>query len=180
VSDLVLVSRAAAFAARCHTADRKKGGEDAPYVNHLAEVAALLAEATGGGDAALVAAGWLHDAVEDEHATEAELRREFGEDVAALVAAATDPPGLDKAERRRRQVAETPGKSPRAKALKLADKISNTRTRIRSVDRDEGRADLAEYLAFAEAVAAGCRDADTPLLAWWEETAAEAKKVLTS
>ena len=43
--DLALVTRAADFAARAHTAQHRKGLAKEPYVNHLTEVAALLAEA---------------------------------------------------------------------------------------------------------------------------------------
>ena len=45
---IVLVTRAADFAARMHVGQRRKGAAREPYVNHLAEVAALLAEATVG------------------------------------------------------------------------------------------------------------------------------------
>ena len=65
MTDLVLVSKAADFAPRRHAAQRRKGTAAEPYVNHLAEVVALLADASGGADPVLVAARWLHDAVED-------------------------------------------------------------------------------------------------------------------
>ena len=42
-----------------------RGGAREPYFNHLAEVAALLSEATEGEDVALVAACFLHDTIED-------------------------------------------------------------------------------------------------------------------
>ena len=41
---LVLLSRAADFAARRHVSQRRKGDAEEPYINHLTEVAALLAE----------------------------------------------------------------------------------------------------------------------------------------
>ena len=65
MNGLVLVSRAADFAAQRHAGIRRKGRAKEPYINHLAEVAALLADATEGADAPLIAAGWLHDTVED-------------------------------------------------------------------------------------------------------------------
>jgi len=57
---LRLVSEAADLAARRHSGMARKGRGDEPYVNHLAEVANLLALVTDGADAELVAAGWLH------------------------------------------------------------------------------------------------------------------------
>ena len=74
---LRLVSEAAELAARCHNGMARKGRGNEPYINHLAEVANLLAVATGGADAELVAAGWLHDAVEDGAPRARSLRDDF-------------------------------------------------------------------------------------------------------
>ena len=57
VDGVLLTATAAEFAAKRHVNQRRKGAQAEPYVNHLAEVAALLAGATKGKDAALVAAG---------------------------------------------------------------------------------------------------------------------------
>ena len=54
---VVGVARALDFAARRHAGQRRKGLMAEPYVNHLTEVALLLAEATDGADPALVMAG---------------------------------------------------------------------------------------------------------------------------
>ncbi len=64
------------------TAWRARGRGNEPYINHLAEVANLLAAATDGADAELVAAGWLHDTVEDTDTTREELAQKFGDRVA--------------------------------------------------------------------------------------------------
>ncbi|MGV8075353.1 MAG: HD domain-containing protein [Syntrophobacteraceae bacterium] len=48
-----------------HVDQRRKGQKAEPYVNHLAEVAALVAEATNGEDVNLVVAAVLHDTIED-------------------------------------------------------------------------------------------------------------------
>jgi HD domain len=63
--DILLISRAWHFAAQRHSKQRRKGKAHEPYVNHLAEVAELVATATEGQDANLVAAAVLHDTVED-------------------------------------------------------------------------------------------------------------------
>ncbi len=55
---------------------RARGAATSLYVNHLAEVANLLAVATSGADAELVAAGWLHDTIEDTETTREELAEE--------------------------------------------------------------------------------------------------------
>jgi HD domain len=65
MKDILLISRAWHFAAQRHSTQRRKGEAQEPYVNHLAEVAELVATATEGQDANLVAAAVLHDTVED-------------------------------------------------------------------------------------------------------------------
>jgi (p)ppGpp synthase/HD superfamily hydrolase len=112
---VALVTRAADFAARRHSGQVRKGAAREPYLNHLAEVAALLAETAEEPDAWLVAAGWLHDTVEDTETEREELAEHFGETIAALVAEVTDDKSLPKAERKRLQIETAPKKSPGAK-----------------------------------------------------------------
>src|SRR5215831_1568574 len=77
-----LSEKAALFAAERHEGHKRKfGGE--PYFSHLAVVAEMVKAA--GADEATVAAAYLHDTVEDVGVTYAELEREFGSEVAALV-----------------------------------------------------------------------------------------------
>ena len=95
-----LISEAAELAARRHNGMARKGRGNEPYINHLAEVANLLALVTDGADAELVAAGWLHDTIEDTETTREELAEKFSERVAALVVEVTDDMSLPKAERR--------------------------------------------------------------------------------
>src|SRR5471032_301227 len=95
-NDVVKLSQAADYAARRHGAQRRKGASAEPYINQLTEVAALLAEATGGGDAVLVMGGLLHDTLEDTDATYADLVARVGPEVAALVAEVRDDKSLAK------------------------------------------------------------------------------------
>ncbi len=69
MNGIVGIARALDFAARRHAGQRRKGLKAEPYVNHLTEVALLLAEATDGADPALVMAGLLHDTIEDTDTT---------------------------------------------------------------------------------------------------------------
>jgi (p)ppGpp synthase/HD superfamily hydrolase len=117
-TDLVKLAHAADYAARQHIAQRRKGERAEPYVNHLIEVAALLAEATAGEDVVLLMGGLLHDTLEDTDATYEDLEQRFGPEVASLVAEVTDDKSLPKEERKRLQIAKTPGKSRRAKLLR--------------------------------------------------------------
>ncbi len=178
LSPVRLVSEAAELAARRHSGMRRKGRGDEPYINHLAEVASLLSAATEGADAELVAAGWLHDTIEDTETTQEELAQRFGLRVAALVEEVTDDMSLEKRERRQRQIEDAPRKSAGAKLIKIADKISNIRARMLPDPSREQREDLADYLAFAEKVAAGCRGSNAVLDRLFDETSALARSTL--
>jgi len=162
VSDVVLLARAFDFACRSHTAQRRKGVAAEPYVNHLADVARRVAEATGGRDAGLVAAAILHDAIEDTPATYEELELAFGPDIAGLVAEVTDDKGLARQERKERQIADAPAKSARARMLKLADKASNLCAIVASPPDWPVERKL-EYADWAEWVAAGLRGVNEQL-----------------
>jgi (p)ppGpp synthase/HD superfamily hydrolase len=128
MKEWVAVLTAADMAARWHVHQRRKGIAREPYINHLLEVASLVAEATGGSDPPLVVAALLHDAIEDQGVTSEMLASEFGNGVADIVLELSDDKALPKEERKRRQVEAAPTKSREAKLIKLADKTSNLRT----------------------------------------------------
>jgi (p)ppGpp synthase/HD superfamily hydrolase len=173
-----LISEAAALAAQRHNRMARKGRGNEPYINHLAEVANLLASATDGTDAELVAAGWLHDSIEDTETTADELAREFTVRVASLVVEVTDDMTLSKSERRRRQVVDAPHKSAGAKLIKIADKISNIRARIFAEQTVEQRDDLRDYTDWAIEVVAGCRGGNAFLDESFDEAVAQARSTL--
>lgn len=178
MSDLALVARAADFAARQHAGQRRKGASKEPYINHLAEVAMLLAEATDGRNAALVAAGWLHDTVEDTGASREDIETLFGADVAALVLEVTDDKRLPKAERKRLQIVNAPDKSAGAKQLKMADKISNLRSLMLSPPDHWERERLLDYVEWSSKVADGCRGVNDMLDRLFDETISRARESL--
>jgi len=76
-----LIKRAYAIAEQAHANQARKSGE--PYIQHPLAVAFLLANL--GMDADTIAAGLLHDVVEDSDINLGNLRQEFGPDVASLV-----------------------------------------------------------------------------------------------
>ncbi|MCC8965655.1 bifunctional (p)ppGpp synthetase/guanosine-3',5'-bis(diphosphate) 3'-pyrophosphohydrolase [Bradyrhizobium sp. Pear76] len=175
---LRMVSEAAELAAHRHNGMARKGRGSEPYINHLAEVASLLAQVTDGADAELVAAGWLHDTIEDTETTREELAQKFSARVAALVVECTDDMSLPKAVRRQRQIEDAPHKSPDAKLIKTADKVSNIGARIVPHPSKDERDDLADYAAWAEKVVAGCRGINPRLDRIFDDTIARAKAVL--
>ena len=170
MSDAVrLISRAAAFAARRHAGQTWKDGHT-PYLTHLADVAALLAETSAADDAGLITAAWLHDVVEDGHAAADEIEARFGRDIRDLVCELTDDMSLPDKQRKQRQVDEIAGKSRRARLLKLADKLSNLREVARQLPPGWSAEDRRAYAQWGRKVVdAGCRGLDPELERQFDE-----------
>jgi (p)ppGpp synthase/HD superfamily hydrolase len=165
MKEWITVLKAADAAARWHVHQKRKGAAQEPYINHLLEVATLVAEATHGKDPNLVVAALLHDAIEDQEVPREMIAEVFGEDVAGLVEEVTDDMSLEKHERKRLQVQTAPKKSERAKIIKLADKTSNLRAVTASPPPDWSVKRRLEYITWARDVVAGLRGAN----AWLEE-----------
>lgn len=126
-SDMIRVTQAFDYACRKHVAQRRKGENAEPYVNHLAEVANLVAEATGGDNPDLIIAALLHDVVEDQGVKRDEVAARFGEAVAAIVMEVTDDKSIPKDQRKQAQIEHAAHISKPARILKIADKTSNLR-----------------------------------------------------
>jgi (p)ppGpp synthase/HD superfamily hydrolase len=157
MNDVVSLARALNFAAQKHTDQRRKGERQEPYINHLTEVAELLATHTGGKDIELVIAGALHDTIEDTGTTHAELLKEFGQNVADIVRECTDDKSLPKAERKRLQAENALHKSDSARMIKIADKISNLRSILGSPPPNWSNERKLEYFDWAKTVVDNCR-----------------------
>ena len=177
---IVLIARAADSAARAHVTQRRKGDAQEPYINHLAEVALLLTQATGGEDPILIAVGWSHDTLKDTDTEREELETLFGPAVAAIVAEVTDDKSLVKAERKRLQVETAPHKSSQARLLKIADKTSNPRTIASSPPSGWDIERRMAYLDWAEAVVAGCRGLNGELEQMFDEALRQARSAIES
>src|SRR5687767_6285872 len=110
--DTAILLRALEFAARKHRDQRRKGCDEAPYINHCIGVANLLTSVAGVTDVTVLAAAVLHDTVEDTDATPEELEAQFGAAVRSLVMECTDDKSLPKQVRKELQVTNAPHKSP--------------------------------------------------------------------
>ena len=177
-NDVVVLSRAFDFAARKHARQRRLGKNEEPYLNHLAEVAKLLAEATDGGDTELVVAGLLHDTIEDTDATHGEISGHFGPTVADLVLEVSDDCSLPLADRKLLQIETAARKSPRAKMLKLADKTSNVRSIVRDPPKIWPHDERREYVMWSAQVVDGCRGVNAFLEVAFDHAHTEAMAVL--
>ena len=74
-SPLLQILAAASFAARAHVGQKRKGAAGEPYINHLIEVAELVAASGRESDVNLIMACFLHDVVEDTPVTQHEIAR---------------------------------------------------------------------------------------------------------
>ena len=175
----IAVLKAADAAARWHVNQKRKGAAQEPYINHLLEVASLVADATDGKDPDLVIAALLHDAIEDQEVPREMIAEAFGEEVAALVEEVTDDKSLEKSERKRKQVEHASSKSGRAKIIKLADKTSNLRTISVSPSPEWSVRRRLEYVAWASEVASALKGANAFLEAEFDKAAASAQQSVT-
>ncbi|UNZ09155.1 RelA/SpoT family protein [Bifidobacterium pseudolongum] len=126
--DMEILSRAYARAVRQHSSQRRKSGE--PYIIHPIAVAQILADL--GMGPLVVAAGLLHDTVEDTDYTLDECRAEFGDTVTGLVVGVTKLTKMDygdsaQAETIRKMVVAM-SRDVRVLVVKLADRVHNART----------------------------------------------------
>jgi GTP pyrophosphokinase len=128
--DISLIRKAWEFCVRQHEGQMRASGE--PYIIHPLEVAEVLAEMKM--DATAIAAGLLHDAVEDTPATHEEIESQFGDQVAHIVEGVTKIDKIQFANREDRQ-AENVRKmllamvsDIRVVLIKLADRLHNMRT----------------------------------------------------
>lgn len=127
-----LVARARELATTAHAGQRYG---DRPYTAHLEHVEEVVRRFPH--TPVMRAAAWLHDSVEDTSLTLEEVAAAVGDEVAAIVAAVTDQPGANRAERKARTLPALAAASPEARAVKLADRIANL-----EASRATGRADL--------------------------------------
>ena len=128
--DLELVRKAYEYSQKHHAGQLRASGE--PYLVHPLGVAQVLAEMKM--DAVAIAAGLLHDSVEDTSVTIVDIRKEFGEQVAHIVEGVTKISQIDFATREEQQ-AENLRKMMlamvddiRVVLIKLADRLHNMRT----------------------------------------------------
>ena len=124
-----LIARAYAFAEKAHKGQKRKSGE--PYFVHLAATGEVLSEWEL--DETTIAAGLLHDTVEDTAVTRADVAKNFGEEIAFIVDGVTKLGHVkyrgeeNRAENMRKLILAL-SKDLRVVFVKLADRLHNMRT----------------------------------------------------
>jgi guanosine-3',5'-bis(diphosphate) 3'-pyrophosphohydrolase len=160
---------AAAFAARKHKNQRRKGEAASPYINHPLAVAWLLWDVGGVRDATTLVAAILHDTLEDTDTGPVEIQERFGPAVLSIVQEVTDDKSLPKARRKALQVEHAAESSTPAKLIKLADKTHNLRELTADPPADWPRARSHNYVVWARRVVDGVRGVNAPLEAAFDE-----------
>lgn len=131
-----MLHRALKFAYRNHKKQDRDGESPLPYLTHVVDVVNKLRYLGGETDSDVLAAGFLHDILEETDATEAEVRERFGDRVADLVMELTreEPSGEVAAVLPLEELYELRSQllldgiarmSPEAMRVKLADRLSN-------------------------------------------------------
>jgi GTP diphosphokinase / guanosine-3',5'-bis(diphosphate) 3'-diphosphatase len=129
-AEVDLICKAFTFAYRLHEGQYRKSGE--PYIAHPVAVAGLLRDL--GGDKAMIAAGFLHDVVEDTEVTPDEIEERFGAEVRQLVEAVTKLSKYNFSSKTERQAENfrrmflAMAKDIRVIVVKLADRLHNMQT----------------------------------------------------
>jgi len=177
-NDFGIFMKALRFAAQKHRDQRRKGGTRPPYINHPIDVAEILWRVGDVRDIDTLIAAVLHDTVEDTGTSPDEIRLEFGEAVRSMVMEVTDDKSLPKAERKRLQVVNASHKSPGAKQIKLADKISNVFEIGNDPPDDWSLERRQEYLDWTEQVVQGLRGQNPALEARYDQVLAEGRNNL--
>lgn len=130
-----LLDRAIVFAVQAHAGTERRG-KGFPYIVHPMEAVEIVATMTP--DQELLAAAALHDTVEDTDVTMEQIRAEFGDRIASLVASESDTPvqGVSQEEswhiRKQAAIDRLAAASHDAKIVALGDKLSN----MRAIARD--------------------------------------------
>lgn len=126
-----IVAEAYNLAEMAHRGQQRKNDGVTPYITHPAAVAIMLA--SYGADDETIAAGYLHDVVEDTNVTLEEIREKFGEKIAFLVDGVTKPKE-DSAKKTFLKIADYAAKDKRVLLIKLADRIHNIETKLDSAE----------------------------------------------
>ncbi len=178
MSDVATLLDAIHFAADKHRYQRRKDPDATPYINHSLSVAELLARVGDVRDPVVLIAAVLHDTVEDTKTSFDEIEARYGAEVRSVVAEVTDDKSLAKDERKLQQVEHAPHSSPRAKLVKLGDKICNVIDVTEHAPSDWERNRRIEYLDWSERVVAGCRGTNAALEAEFDRVLARGRGVL--
>lgn len=151
------------FAALKHSTQRRKDSAKTPYINHPIGVANILANEGNVTDMEVLMAALLHDTVEDTECSFDEIEENFGVNVRKIVEEVTDDKTLPKMERKRLQIEHAKTASPKAKLVKLGDKLYNLRDLQKEAPEGWTKERVDEYFVWAKKVVDNVRGTNEAL-----------------
>ena len=172
-ADLKTLLKALAFAADKHKNQRRKDVDASPYINHPISLADILCNEAYIIDIETICSALLHDTVEDTETTAEELELEFGREVRDIVMDVTDDTSLTRVARKQAQIDHAAHISPKAKLVKLADKISNLRDVVSNPPADWTLKRRQEYFDWSRDVIDQLRGVHPELEAIFDEVYAQ-------
>ena len=173
------ITSALSCASIYHADQRRKGERKEPYINHIIEVLELLSLLEYKEYFRdLLIAGILHDILEDTKMTKMSIRHLFGKNVLSIVEEVTDDKNLSRTERKQHQIDSSKTKTDPAKLIKLADKISNIKSLIKSEPVGWEYSEKIEYIEWSKKVAEQCFGVDSVLDSMFMDTYDTAKSHL--
>lgn len=175
VEGLGIVAKALKFAAHKHQQQRRKNELQSPYINRMVE---LLINVGGIDNATVLAAGALHDVIEDTKTTEDELRKVFGDNLVDIVMECSDDKSLPKMVRKQLQITTAHAKSWAARAIKLADKTCNIRDITYSPPVTWTPEGTVKYLEWSDEVVNRLRGTNAALEAYYDQCSSEAHRAV--
>ncbi len=178
--ELQLILQALHFAADKHRDQRRKDLRASPYINHPIAVAEILSVVGGVRDVITVAAGILHDTLEDTETTAAELAVRFGTGISSVVEEVTDDKTLSVELRKQMQIDHAHLISHRARLVKLADKICNVRDIIEHPPTGWSAERKRQYVAWSRAVIDRLRGSNAELEAYFDALCVRASASLAA
>ncbi len=177
-TDIETLLKALKFASEKHQKQRRKSGEDEPYINHPIAVAEILCRVGKIESTDLLVAAVLHDTIEDTNTQAKEIEEQFGSKVLELVRECTDDKSLPKVERKQLQIEHACHMSEGAKLIKIADKTHNIQCIYTHPPKDWSWERRKEYLDWSEKVVDGLKGVNSELDALYFETLANARAAL--
>jgi guanosine-3',5'-bis(diphosphate) 3'-pyrophosphohydrolase len=178
VDDISLILKAFKFAAHKHQHQRRKNETALPYINHLIAVSETLWEIGKVHDIDTIAAGILHDTIEDTDTSPQELEVTFGKKIRSIVEEVTDDKSLPKQVRKRLQIEHAREASFEARHIKLADKICNVADLIDAPPAHWSLQRRIEYVDWAKSVINGLRGSNELLEQHFDEVCRKVRKQL--
>jgi guanosine-3',5'-bis(diphosphate) 3'-pyrophosphohydrolase len=161
--DAEIVLNAVAFSAEKHKLQVKSNAEKTPYIIHPIEVADHVARIGGVYDRDVLVAALLHDVLEGTTATEKEIGKLYGNNVASYVLEMTTTQGISLKEQKKEQIRAAFHQTPSVAIIKLSDKLSNLETLAKNPPSNWSRDRIDQYFQWAQSVIENLPEANLPL-----------------